>query len=59
MTLNIAEVCRGLGGVGLSPPKSLIMDNIFFQNGITTWHLLYSVIHNKRLKICYLLYLVM
>jgi len=50
---GIGEVCGG----GLSPPpKPLIMDSIFFQNGISTWHLLYTVIHN-HLKIYYFRYL--
>ena len=38
------------GGLTLKP---LIMDNIFFENGISTWYVLHSVIHN-HLKIYYL-----
>jgi len=41
------------GGV---TPKPLTMGNIFFQNRISTWHLLYTVIHN-HLKIYYFHYL--
>ena len=40
----IGVVYRGVS------PKPLIMDIIFFQNGINIWHLLYTVINN-HLKI--------
>jgi len=33
-------------------PQTFIMDNIFFQNEISIWHLLYTVIHS-HLKIYY------
>ena len=35
----------GVLGGGLTPKPS-ITDNIFFQNGISVWHLLYTVKHN-------------
>jgi len=41
---------------GLSPPKkTLDHGQNFLQNRISTWHLLYTVIHN-HLQICYLHY---
>jgi len=47
LTLATGLHRRSFRGGGLAaPPKPLIMDNIFFQNGISIWHLLYTVIHN-------------
>jgi len=41
------------GLVGGFAPQTLDHEQYFFQNGISTWHLLYAVIH-KHLKIYYL-----
>ena len=42
---HIGKIFGG-GGLGLSPSPTIDHGQYFFENGISTWHLLCTVIHN-------------